>query len=181
MLAVQFEGLCDDGITVIVVENHEVIAAATGRERETTCLVCGDLAGDFDGIQEFHFGSEAGLWGRNGRSCHFWRIVVYVRGSGDPGGPNIFSLLAKMTLGGCKRLGKMFADELRNDAGPNVTTVVHAGGTTPPIMSTTKPPTMYINRKLSTPLTTWPPPPRVIARWWQRSPPQTVPLLPRSR
>ena len=61
MLAARFEWLCDDGITVIVVEDHEVFAAATGSDGETTCLVCGDLAGDFDGIQECHFCLDAGF------------------------------------------------------------------------------------------------------------------------
>ena len=52
MLDARFQWLCYDGITVIVVEYHEVFAAATRSDRETTCLVRGDLAGDFDGIQE---------------------------------------------------------------------------------------------------------------------------------
>ena len=56
VLAAQFEQLCDDGITVIVVDYHEVFSAATGSDGETTCLVRGDLAGDFDGLQERHFG-----------------------------------------------------------------------------------------------------------------------------
>ena len=62
-----------------------------------------------------------GRWipGRGGRGPHFWRIVVYGRGGGDIGGPNILSLLAKMSLGGCERLGKMSADELRGEVGPS--------------------------------------------------------------
>ena len=55
--------------------------------------------------------------GRPGSS--FWRIVVYGRGGGDIGGPNILSLLAKMSLGGCESLGKMSADELRGEVGPS--------------------------------------------------------------
>ena len=47
VLAAQFEGLCNDGITDIVVEEHELFSAATGSDWETTCLVHGDLAGDF--------------------------------------------------------------------------------------------------------------------------------------
>ena len=119
VLTARFEGICNDGITVIVVENHEVFAAANGSDGETTCLVCGDLAGDFDGHQECHFGLDAGLRGGNDRRCHCWRIVVYGRGGGNLGGPNILSFLAKMSLGGCQRLGKMFADELRGEAKPS--------------------------------------------------------------
>ena len=119
VLAAQFDWLCDDGITVIVVEDHDVFAAATGSDEETTCLVCGYLAGDFDGLQEFHFGSDAGFRGGNRQCRHLWSIFVYGRGGGDPGGPNILSLLAKMPLGGCERLGKMFADNLRGEAGPS--------------------------------------------------------------
>ena len=51
LLAAQFEGLCDDSITTIVVEDHEIFAAATGSDGETTCLICGDIARDFDGLQ----------------------------------------------------------------------------------------------------------------------------------
>ena len=61
VLAARFEWLCDDGITVIVIEDHEVFAAATGSHGETTGLVGGDLAGDFDGLQECHFGLNAGF------------------------------------------------------------------------------------------------------------------------
>ena len=117
-LAAQFEWLCNDGINVIVVEDHEVFAAATESDGETTRLVRGDLAGDFDGLQEYHFGSEAMFRGWNRRRHHFWRIVVYERGGGDLGGPHILLLLAQMALGGCKRLGKIFADEMRGKAGP---------------------------------------------------------------
>ena len=111
MLAARFEWLCDDGITVIVLEDHEVFAAATGSDGEMTCLICGDLTGDFDGLQECHFCLDAGFREGNGRRCHFWRIVVYGRGGGDLGGLNILSLLAKMSLGGCECLGKIFADD----------------------------------------------------------------------
>ena len=56
--------------------------------------------------------------GRGNRCrCPFWLIVVYGRGGGDLGGPNILSLLAKMPLGGCERLGKMLTDKLRGEAG----------------------------------------------------------------
>ena len=118
VLAAQFEWLCNYGITVIVVEDHKVFAAATGRDRETTCLVRGYLAGDFDGLQEIHFCSDAGFREGNVRRRHLWRIVVYGRGGGDLGGPNILLLLAKMSLGGCERLGKMFADKLKGKAVP---------------------------------------------------------------
>ena len=58
--------------------------------------------------------------GRGNRCrCPFWLIVVYGRGGGDLGGPNILSLLAKIPLGGYGRLGKMFADDLRGEAGPS--------------------------------------------------------------
>ena len=46
-------------------------------------------------------------------------MVVNGRGDGDLGGPNILSLLAKMPLGGCERLGKMFVNEMGGEAGPS--------------------------------------------------------------
>ena len=46
-------------------------------------------------------------------------MFVDGRGGGDLGGPNILLLLAQMPLGSCKRLGKMFADNLRSEAGPS--------------------------------------------------------------
>ena len=51
VIAAQFEWLCNDGITAIVVEDHEVFATTTGSDRKTTCLVYGDLASDFNGLQ----------------------------------------------------------------------------------------------------------------------------------
>ena len=48
VLAARFEWLCDDDITFIIVEDHEVFAAATGSDRETTGFVYGDISGDFD-------------------------------------------------------------------------------------------------------------------------------------
>ena len=51
VIAAQFEWLCNDGITVIVLEDHEVFATTTGSDRKTTCLVYGDLASDFNGLQ----------------------------------------------------------------------------------------------------------------------------------
>ena len=39
VLGAKFEWLCDDDITVIVVDDYEVFAAATGIDGETTCLV----------------------------------------------------------------------------------------------------------------------------------------------
>ena len=62
VLAARFEWLCDDSINVIVVEDHEVFAVATGSDGETTCLIRGYLSGDFDGLQECHFGLDAGFW-----------------------------------------------------------------------------------------------------------------------
>ena len=103
----------------MVVEDHEVFSAATISNRETTCLVRGDLAGDFNGIQECHFCLDAGFQGENRRCRHFWRIVVYGRGGGEIGGPNISSLLAKISLDGCERLGKMFEYKLICEAGPS--------------------------------------------------------------
>ena len=85
----------------------------------TPGLVRGDLAGDFGGLQEFHLGSDTGFWGWNRLRLHFWRVVVDGRVSGDLGGPNILSLLAKMPLGYCESLGKMFSEELRGEAGPS--------------------------------------------------------------
>ena len=67
----------------MVVEDHEVFAAATRSDGETTCLVRRDLAGYFNRIQECHFGSDTGFREGNGRRRHFWRIVVYGRGGGD--------------------------------------------------------------------------------------------------
>ena len=52
-----------------------------------------------------------------GRRRRFWRIVDYERGGGNLGGPNILSLLENISLCGCKRLGKIFADKLRYEAG----------------------------------------------------------------
>ena len=51
--------------------------------------------------------------------CHFWCVVVNGRGGGDLGGPKILLLLVKIPLGGCERLGKVFAEELRGKAGPS--------------------------------------------------------------
>ena len=51
VLTARFEWICDNGITVIVVEDHVVFAAATGSDGESTGLVRGDLAGDFGGLQ----------------------------------------------------------------------------------------------------------------------------------
>ena len=57
--------------------------------------------------------------GENRRCRHFWCIVVYGKGGDDLGGPKILSLLVNMLLVSCDRLGKMFADELRDKAGPS--------------------------------------------------------------
>ena len=57
--------------------------------------------------------------GENRRCRHFWCIVVYGNGGDDLGGPKILSLLEKMFLGGCERLGEMLADELRGEARPS--------------------------------------------------------------
>ena len=103
----------------MVAEDHEVFAAATGSDGEMTCLVRGDLSGDFDGLQECHVGLDAGFRGGNRRRCHFWSIVVYGRADGDLGGPNILSLMVKISLGGCERLGMVFADELQGEEGPS--------------------------------------------------------------
>ena len=102
----------------MVVEDHEVFASENGSDRETTCLVRGDLASYFDGLQEFHFGSNAGFRKGNRRRRHLWRIVVYGRSGGNLGGTNISLLLAKMSLDGCERLGEMLAGELRGESGP---------------------------------------------------------------
>ena len=102
-----------------VIEYHEVFAAANGSDGDMTCLLLVDLAGYSDLPQECHFGSDAGFREGNRRRCHFWRIIVYGRGDVDLGGPNISSLLAKIYLGGFERLGKMFVDELRGEAGPS--------------------------------------------------------------
>ena len=42
----------------------------------------------------------------------FLVFFVYGRGGDDLGGPNILTLLAKMSLGGFKRLGETLADKL---------------------------------------------------------------------
>ena len=44
-------------------------------------------------------------------------MVVDGRGGGDIGKTNILALLAKMPLGRYERLGKMFTDEMRGEAG----------------------------------------------------------------
>ena len=82
-------------------------------------MVRGDLVDDFDGLQECHFGSNAGFRGWNRQHRHFWNIFVYGRGGGDIGGPKKLSLMKNMPLGGCEHLGKMFADKLRGEAGPS--------------------------------------------------------------
>ena len=46
-------------------------------------------------------------------------MVIDGRVGGDLGGPKNVLLLAKMTLGGCERLGKMFEEDLRGEAGPS--------------------------------------------------------------
>ena len=66
VLAMRFEWLCDNCITVLVVEDYAVFSSATGSDRETTYLVRGDLAGDFDVLQEFHFCLDAGFQEGNG-------------------------------------------------------------------------------------------------------------------
>ena len=113
VLAARFEWLCENGITVIVVEDHKVFAVATGSDGEMNSLVSGDLAGDFDGLQECHLGSDAGFRVWNRLRCHFWCVVVNGRVDGDLGGTNILLLLAKLPLGGCESLWKMFVEELR--------------------------------------------------------------------
>ena len=73
----------------MVVEDHEVFAAATRSDGETTGLVRGDLSGDSDGLQECDAGSDAVFRGWNRLCHHFWRVVVDGRGGGDLDGPNI--------------------------------------------------------------------------------------------
>ena len=84
-----------------------------------TGLVHRDLSGDFDGLQKCHLGSDVGFRGWNKLRCNFWSLVVDGRGGGDIGGPNILSLLAKLPLGSCERLGEMFAENMRGEAGPS--------------------------------------------------------------
>ena len=67
----------------------------------------------------YRFGSDSGFYEGNRWNRHFWSIVVYGRGGGDIGEPNISLLLAKMPLGGCKRLGEMIAEELQGEARPS--------------------------------------------------------------
>ena len=71
VLAFQFDWLCNDAITVMVIEDHEVFAAASGSDRETTCLVRGYLVSDFNGLHKCHFGSDAGFHGGNRMRRHF--------------------------------------------------------------------------------------------------------------
>ena len=54
-------------------------------------------------------------WNRLHRN--FWRVVVEGRVGGDLGGPKILLLLAKLPLDGCERIGTMFAEYLRGEAG----------------------------------------------------------------
>ena len=44
----RFYRLGDDCVAVMVVENHEVLAAATGGDGETASLVHGDFTSQFD-------------------------------------------------------------------------------------------------------------------------------------
>ena len=80
VLAARFEWLCDNGTTVIVVENHEVCAAATGTDGETTFLVRGDPAGDFDRLQKYHFGLDAGFRGGEQKASSFLAYCCLCKG-----------------------------------------------------------------------------------------------------
>ena len=89
MLAARLEGFGEDGITVMVVEDHEVFAAPTGSDRETPRLVGGNFSSDLNGFDEDAVGASAGFL--EGRSLR--------RGEGGGlGGPNVLSVLAKVAL-----------------------------------------------------------------------------------
>ena len=62
---------------------------------------------------------DAGFQEGNGWRCNFLSISVYGKGGVDLGGPNFLLLLAKMSLGSCERLGKIFSDDLTVDSGPS--------------------------------------------------------------
>ena len=56
----RFYRLRDDCVAVMVVEDHEVLAAATGVDGETDILVCGDFTSQFDCLNKNLMGSG---WG----------------------------------------------------------------------------------------------------------------------
>ena len=117
VIAELFEWLHKNVIAVIVVEDHEVFSSATGNYRGTTGLVCGDIASDFDGLQEYHLVLDARFQGWNRLRRHLWHVVVDGRVGGNIGGPKILLLWAKMPLGVCELLGKNFANKLIVEAG----------------------------------------------------------------
>ena len=57
----QFYRLGDDCVAVMVVEDHEVLAAATGGDGEAASLIRGDFASQFDPLDKKMMGLG---WGR---------------------------------------------------------------------------------------------------------------------
>ena len=64
----QFDRLRDDRVDTMVVEYHEVIAAATVGDGEAASLVCGDFTSKFDCLEKNLVGSYWGIilaWEKN--------------------------------------------------------------------------------------------------------------------
>lgn len=76
LLVSGFEGFGEDGIGVIVVEDHDILVAFAGDNRETTGLIGKNLSSDFDKFRIHKIGSDLGLGGRaKGRHDRGWRLV----------------------------------------------------------------------------------------------------------
>ena len=71
-----FYRLGDDCVAVVVIEDHEVLAAATGGDEEAASLVRGDFTSQFDCLDQNLVGSDWGIilaWENNRGSgnCRF--------------------------------------------------------------------------------------------------------------
>ncbi len=66
MFASGFEGLCENTVAVVVVDDHDVFVTPARGDRETAGLVAEDLARDFDSLLVDPMGSDA-LCGERGR------------------------------------------------------------------------------------------------------------------
>ncbi len=71
-------GLCEDGITVIIVEHHDVFITATGSNGESASLVGVDLSCGFNGLDEDMVGAD----GIIGFSCNGGRVACDIFCSG---------------------------------------------------------------------------------------------------
>ena len=86
-------GFREDCVRILVVENNDVLGAATGGVRETTSLVAENSTGNGHRFGVNTMGSDVGI-GRDGRRCH----DVWWRNSGGGwrrfGGADVFEILA---------------------------------------------------------------------------------------